>query len=165
LVLLEVWNLSPRDLFSQGNLFFLGAAICWSVLTVVSQNVQRRVEFLAYSFYVNLVCTALNLAVLVPRGFALSPARPVVFWGGLGYLAVVGTAFATTVYFLASRRLGAHRAGSFIFLVPTFAVFLSWLLLGERPDAATLAGGAITLVAVYLINSRDRPPVRRGDRE
>jgi drug/metabolite transporter (DMT)-like permease len=51
------------------------------------------------------------------------------------------------------RRLGAARAPVFINLVPVFAVALGALLLAERIDASTLAGGALVLVGVYVLNA------------
>jgi drug/metabolite transporter (DMT)-like permease len=74
------------------------------------------------------------------------------------FLSVVATDFATTVFFLSASRLGTGRASSFLFIVPTSAILLSWLLLGERPDAVTLVGGVFSIVAVYLVNAPQRSP-------
>ena len=155
-VLLGVWTLDARELFRSGNVFFLGAAVAWASLTVVSQSGQKHSGYLAFSLWVYGVCAATNLVILAARGFRLGIAEPLGFWANTAYLGVIGTAFATTVYFFASRKLGAHRAGAFIFLVPAFALLLSWLLLGEVPDWATVAGGAAAVAAVYLVNSAPR---------
>ena len=74
------------------------------------------------------------------------------------FLGVVATDFATTCYFLSASRLGSSRASAFMFIVPTAAVLLSWLLLGERPALVTLAGGALSIAAVYLANAPQRSP-------
>lgn len=155
-VLLGVWKLDLAELLRSGNLFFLGAALSWSSLTVVSQAGQRHAGYLSFSLWVYGLSTLINAVLVGARGFHLGVSSPPLFWANLLYLAVVGTAFATTVYFLASKRLGAHRAGSFIFLVPGFALLLSWLLLGEVPDWTTLVGGVIAVGAVYLVNHGSR---------
>jgi aspartate/methionine/tyrosine aminotransferase/drug/metabolite transporter (DMT)-like permease len=151
-LLLGVWKLDAAELFRSGNLFFLCAALAWSSLTVVSQAGQRRAGALAFSLWVYGLSTVLNAAVVALRGFRFAVSSPPLYWVNLLYLGVLGTAFATTVYFLASRRLGAHRASSFIFLVPGFALLLGWLLLGEVPEWTTLAGLAVAIGAVSIVN-------------
>jgi aspartate/methionine/tyrosine aminotransferase/drug/metabolite transporter (DMT)-like permease len=156
LVLLEVWRFGPAELLSSGNLFFLAAALGWSILTVVSQVGQRQTGYLTFSLWIYLLSTVLNFAILAVRGMHFTVISPGVFWANILYLGGVATAFATTVYFLASRRLGAHRAGSFVFLVPGFAVLTSWLFLREVPQWPTLVGGGVAIAAVYLLNARAR---------
>ncbi|HMK44556.1 MAG TPA: DMT family transporter, partial [Dissulfurispiraceae bacterium] len=75
-----------------------------------------------------------------------------VFWWNLFFLAVVSGSFATTVYFIAAEKLGSYRTSSFVFLVPSSAMLLSWLFLAETPDAGTIIGGTIAVSAVYVIN-------------
>jgi drug/metabolite transporter (DMT)-like permease len=161
-ILLQIWRFDGREL-AGGNLFFLLAAASWSALTLLSQRVQRHVGFLAYSFYVNAFSTVMNLPWAIRDGLAVRVEHPGAFWLNLAYLSFVGTSFATTVFFRASRRLGAQRASSFVFLVPALAPLLSWLVIGETPERATLLGGPLAVLAVYLINrggagsSRARP--------
>ncbi len=151
-ILLRVWQFSLADLAASGNLFFLLAALTWAALTLVSQRVQKRVTFLSYSFYVNAFSTLMNLPWALKGGLAVTVEHPVSFWLNLSYLAFVGTSFATTVYFRASRRLGAQRASSYMFLVPALAPLISWLVISEAPERATLLGGPLAVLAVYLIN-------------
>jgi drug/metabolite transporter (DMT)-like permease len=146
-ILVGGWRLG-----SGGSLFFLLAAVTWSALTLLSQRVQTRVTFLAYSFYVNAFSALMNLPWALRDGLRVRVESPGVFWLNLAYLAIVGTAFATTVFFRASRRLGPQRASSFMFLVPFLAPLISWLVIGETPERATLLGGPLAVVAVYLIN-------------
>jgi drug/metabolite transporter (DMT)-like permease len=68
------------------------------------------------------------------------------------FLSVISSNFATTIYFIAAERLGSYRTSSFVFLVPSSAMLLSWLFLGEVPEPSTIIGGAIAISAVYLIN-------------
>ena len=151
-ILLRVWRFSLADLAASGNLFFLLASVTWAALTLLSQRVQRHVTFISYSFYVNALSALMNLPWALRSGLDVRVESPVSFWLNLAYLAFVGTSFATTVYFRASRRLGAQRASSFMFLVPALAPLISWLVIGEVPERATLLGGPLAVLAVYLIN-------------
>lgn len=82
------------------------------------------------------------------------------FWLNIVYLSVCATTFGTTAYFFASSKLGASRASSFMFLVPTSAVLISWLVLNEQPKLSTILGGILAMGAVYLINVKVQPRVQ-----
>jgi drug/metabolite transporter (DMT)-like permease len=158
LLMLRIWEISAESFISGGTVFFLGASCCWAVLSLISHRVQEDVDHFTYSFYVYGITGILNaVIVLFTGGFSFS--WDPVFWGNIFYISVIATAGATTVYFLAAGRLGGARASSFIFIVPASALFFSWLILGEVPHPATVAGGALTIWAVYLINNKSSEPI------
>jgi drug/metabolite transporter (DMT)-like permease len=78
------------------------------------------------------------------------------YWLNIFYLSVVVGTLGTTFYFISAKEIGSVRTGSFTFLVPLFALFLSWLILGERPHISSIIGGGFALCAVYLINYKSR---------
>jgi drug/metabolite transporter (DMT)-like permease len=155
-ILLQLWRYGPAELLASGNLFFLLAAICWSTITIFSHRIQRTVSFMTYSTAVGLVAVALNFPFALWRGIWPTGPRPGLLWINIVFLATVAMAFATTVFFRASRRLGAERAASYIFMVPVLAPLISWLVLGEHPEMTTFIGGPLAIAAVYLINAGRR---------
>ncbi|RJP78918.1 MAG: DMT family transporter [Candidatus Zixiibacteriota bacterium] len=159
MILLRAWQLSADTLLLSGNAFFLLASFSWVFLTITSEKAKAHLSPLVFSFYVNLFSTLLIFPVALPRGLSRALEEGWVFWLNIGYMAVFATTFATTVYFFASARLGARKAASFIFLVPTSAVGIAWLVLGETPMWNTIVGGAVAVAAVYLINLRPRDKV------
>jgi drug/metabolite transporter (DMT)-like permease len=66
------------------------------------------------------------------------------------YLGVFPTAIAFTTWAYALSRTTAGRMGALTYLVPPLAVLLGWVLLGEAPPVAALAGGALCLAGVAL---------------
>jgi drug/metabolite transporter (DMT)-like permease len=154
-VILNLWKLSYEQLLDSGNLFFLLAPCAWSLLTILSHKVQERVSFMIFSFYVYFFSTMLSLPVVLLQGLIWpGTEQPLLFWLNIAYLSFVATSFGTTVYFLASRRVGTQRASSFTFLIPVSAVMISWFFLEEVPRLTTLVGGALSIGAVYLINRK-----------
>jgi drug/metabolite transporter (DMT)-like permease len=154
-VILNLWKLSYEQLLDSGNLFFLLAPCAWSLLTILSHKVQERVSFMIFSFYVYFFSTMLSLPVVLLQGLIWpGTEQPLLFWFNIAYLSFVATSFGTTVYFLASRRVGTQRASSFTFLIPVSAVMISWFFLEEVPRLTTLVGGALSIGAVYLINRK-----------
>jgi drug/metabolite transporter (DMT)-like permease len=118
----------------------------------MSQKTQERIHFFTYSFYLYGMAALFDLVFAVPGGMTAVFRQDGVFWLCIFYLAVPTTSLATTVYFLASKKLGSHRASSFIFLVPCAALVSSFFIHGEVPSLFTLIGGACAMAAVYLIN-------------
>jgi drug/metabolite transporter (DMT)-like permease len=158
LFLLEIWAISPQHLMQTGNAFFVLACASWAVLTIISEKSRQSVSLPIFSFYVYGFATLLDFFLTTPMEIMAAFQATSGFWLNTIYLAVFATTFATTVYFHASSRLGSGRASSFIFTVPVSAVFISWLLLNEIPKITTLIGGAIGIVAVYLMNATPARP-------
>jgi drug/metabolite transporter (DMT)-like permease len=76
------------------------------------------------------------------------------FWIALIYLAVLGQTVATTIFFIASGKLGSQKTSSFMFLVPFFALLSAWLILDEPMETHILIGGAISMLAIYFVNKK-----------
>jgi drug/metabolite transporter (DMT)-like permease len=69
-------------------------------------------------------------------------------WAGFAYLLVFGSLLAFTSYLLALRLLPTRIVFTYAYVNPVIAVFLGWLVLGERIGGWTLAGAALVLVGV-----------------
>lgn len=152
LIMLQVWRLSPAELLSGGNLYFLGAALLWAVLTLLAGTIQQKVHFIVYSIYLYLIVTVISFIFTLAEGsLALTP-MTMPFWLNTLYLSIASSSLAATVYFICTLRLGSRTASSFMFTVPVSALFFSWVLLGEVPQWTTLTGGAFAVAAVYIIN-------------
>ncbi|MCX7029103.1 MAG: DMT family transporter [Spirochaetes bacterium] len=158
LVIVRIWRFSLPELSRSGNLLFIGAAATWSAVTFFSQRAQATSHFATHTFAAYALAAAFAVPFALRGGGLMPPAEGPSFWLLVLFLSVVATDFATTVFFLSASRLGTGRASSFLFIVPIAAILLSWLLLGERPDAVTLVGGALSIVAVYLVNAPQRSP-------
>ncbi len=156
-IILQVWAVNLTTLFASGNAFFLLAATSWAFLTVTSEKSKTELSPFVFSFYVYCLATVFGFFLALPYGiwevfdFGLS------FLVNIVYMSLFATTFATTIFFAASRRLGAEKASSFIFTVPFSAVLISWAILGENPTLSTLIGGIIAVSAVYLINYSPTP--------
>ena len=152
LIMLEIWKSSTSQILDVGNMFFLLASSSWAFVTVLSHKLQKKVHFIAYSFYVYAFCTLFGLFFALPNNALLPIPTELPYWLNILYLSIGATTIATTIYFLCTKQLGSRLASSFIFTVPVSALFFSWLLLGEIPRLPTIIGGSITIIAVYLIN-------------
>ena len=149
-IILELYDISL--FFNGSNIYFLLCAVIWAGVTILSQKAHAHIHPVYYSFFISLIATFAsfiyafnsNLLSVFDQGWE--------FWVALLYLAVFGQTIATTIFFMASGKLGSQRTSSFMFLVPVFALWSAWLILDEQMQLHIIIGGAISMFAVYFIN-------------
>ena len=151
-ILLELWAVSQEKLLLSGNLYFLICASSWAVLTLLSQRSRDSMSPLVFSFYVYTFAAVIDFFLALPMGIMKPVDGGLIFWGNIAYMSAGATTFATTIYFIASTRMGSEKASSFIFTVPLSAVIVAWILLGEVPSLNLIIGGVVSTSAVYILN-------------
>ncbi|MFK5582910.1 MULTISPECIES: EamA family transporter [unclassified Serinicoccus] len=77
-------------------------------------------------------------------------------WLGLAYTVVVGTVVGSGIWSWLMVRHPAGTVAPFSMLVPVVGVTASWWLLGERPAAPELVGGALVVLGVLWATGRGR---------
>jgi len=107
---------------------------------------------IVFSFYVYTFAAVIDFFLALPYGIMKPVGGGLVFWGNIAYMSAGATTFATTIFFIASTRLGSERASSFIFTVPLSAVIVAWIILGEVPSLNLIIGGLFSTSAVYILN-------------
>ena len=153
-ILLQLNNLS---LFMNGsNIYFLLCAIIWAGVTLLSQHSQKHIHPIHYSFFISLVATLVTFIYAFNSDIMAVFEQGIEFWVAMIYLAVLGQTVATTIFFIASGKLGSEKTSSFMFLVPFFALGSAWLILDEALELHILVGGALSMIAVYFINKRSK---------
>jgi drug/metabolite transporter (DMT)-like permease len=150
MVMVQLWE--GTILSNVGNLLFIFAAVTWSILTVLAQNSRQYLDPIRYSFLLGLVATLCMFFVAYGHGILAVFDQGIVFWSALMYLSVMTQTVATTIFFIASGKMGSGKASSYMLLVPVFALISSYELLGEVPSASLIIGGVISIAAVYWIN-------------
>lgn len=103
----------------------------------------------------------LPLAVLVEGG---PPTFTAANWLGTGWLAIIGTGVAYTLWFRGIDRLPVNVLTFLGLLSPVVATGLGWAVLDQDLSAPQLAGAVLIAVAVVTPHVRDRPsfPSRRA---
>ena len=151
-ILLQLDDLS---LFLNGsNIYFLLCATIWAGVTLLSQHSQKHIHPVHYSFLISVVATISSFIYAYNSDLLVVFEQDSTFWIALIYLAVLGQTVATTIFFIASGKLGSQKTSSFMFLVPVFALLSAWFILDEKIELHIIIGGFISMLAVYFINKK-----------
>ena len=132
----------------------LGAAVVYATYILVSDGVAARVS---PRLLAALVCTG-AAATLTAGSAVLGELRPgattAAGWGWLICLAVVSTVVAISCFFAGLRRVGPTTASILATVEPLVTVMLAFTVFGERLGGMQLAGGALVLAAVVVLQLR-----------
>ena len=154
LILLRIWEINFNDLIISGNIYFILAAISWSVVTVCTQKSSADLHVLNFSFWVYSLAFLFSF-IFAPWELLLNVfSFNWIFWINFFIISIGAIGFGTTIFFLVTMRLGSEKSTSFMYLVPTSAVSFSFLILGESLALSTIVGGSLSISAVYLINRK-----------
>lgn len=165
LLVSEPWAGGSGRIPTVALLELLGAAVSWSVATVLVQRTFRAEEMAAVNGYQLLGgAVVLFAAALLFEPHHLPVDQPAL-WSSVLWMGVYGTAFAYAVWFYLLGKVPAATLSAYAFLVPIVALGASAVFLGERLDLLQAVGVALVLLAIYGISrteGRDSavPPAR-----
>ena len=149
-------ELTDFSLFLNGsNIYFLICAVIWAGVTLLSQYSNKHIHPVNYSFLISVIATIVSFIYAYNSDLSVVFEQSKEFWIALVYLAVFGQSIATTIYFVASAKLGSQVTSSFMFLVPFFALLIAWIILNEKIEIHIIVGGLFSMLAVYFINKKD----------
>jgi len=151
-VLLQLDDLSL--FFNGSNIYFLLCASIWAGVTILSQHSQQHIHPIHYSFFISVIATLASFIYAFHSDLMAVFEQGTIFWVALIYLAVLGQTLATTIFFIASGKLGSQKTSSFMFLVPFFALLSAWIILDEPMQIHIIIGGVISMLAVYFVNRK-----------
>ena len=148
----------PGDMSVAGFLLTLGAATMWAVSNLVARRAAARnrydaLPFIAWSSLFPVV-PFLALAALMeggPAAMALQLARaswPA--WAAVGYLAVLATLLAYTLWTRLLQRHPAARVTPFSLLVPVVGLAAAGVALGEAPTRLQWLGTGGVLAGLVV---------------
>ena len=148
--LLLVLDASFDQASMNGLVLGLSAALVYSVYIVVGNRLIKRADALETT---TLVCTA---AAFVFGLFGTVSGQlmlrlPMEGWVAIGGIAIFGTVIAILTFFAGMSHVGASNASIISTFEPVVTVILSWLFLAETINGLQIAGGALILAGVLVL--------------
>jgi drug/metabolite transporter (DMT)-like permease len=134
--------------------YFLECAIVWAAVTILSQKAAKRAHLMFYTVVVFGITGLTNMFFALPYHPFDFAAYDSVFWYTILFIGVLPGTFSTALFFLSAGKIGAHRTGVFMFIVPVGAIISSWIVYDEQIALSTVVGCLLAFVAVLLFNMK-----------
>lgn len=144
--------------FGSGAFLIFGSAVAQAAFFVIQRPLVARYGPLATTAYA-LLAGAVMLVPWMPAGLGVLAADATSSATRLSVvaLAVFPAVLGYGAWAYAIGHFGAARSAAFLYLVPPVATLLAFVISGETPTLATVAGGLVAIVGVALVNLRGRP--------
>lgn len=140
---------------TPGDLLILISSPNWAIFSALSRNGLRRYPAALMMLFV-MFFGWLFSSVLFAFGPGWTDLTNLTLngWMAIGFLGVICSGLAYIFWYDALQALPSAQVGVFLYLEPVVTVVVAALLLGEPLLAATLGGGLIILLGVWLVNRR-----------
>lgn len=144
----EVTESAPNP--ALGNFLELIAMVCATGYTITLKRLSERYDpffltaFQCFTGSVFFLPFVLLRTGGIPAHFAPMPTL------GVLYLGIIVTIFAYGMYSVGVSKVNAGTAAAFLNLIPVFSIFWGYAFLGERLNAAQIAGCCLIFLGVYL---------------
>ena len=142
-------EMGRKELFYS--LALIGASLSWALGSVLSKRWQTGPPTFSTTGWQVFFAGLGNLAFGL---FNHDLAR--VNWttrgiGAIAYLVIGGSLIGYSAYIYILSHAPTAKVSTYAYVNPVVAVFLGWLVLGERVDAYILAGSIIVIASVILV--------------
>jgi drug/metabolite transporter (DMT)-like permease len=134
-----------------GDLLVFLAGVSWAFYIVFTTRELKKgysLLFLTSAVVMMTSILAIPISLLMTSDFSLGAGSITM---GL-YSGVFCTTVAFLLYNVGLKSLGATTTSIILLVEMVFGLLFSFLLLGERPDVMTAAGGAMVLGAIMIIS-------------
>ncbi len=138
------------------SLMLLGAALAWSVATLIFKWLPGNVDALRLLLWQNLYGLA-PLLIVMGIGGNYDVTVGWLLLVSVFYVAVAASIGGYGLQFVLLRRGEAGVVSSWLFAVPIVASILGILLLNEAVHAGLLLGGPAVALGIYLVNTTRTP--------
>ncbi|WP_242907750.1 DMT family transporter [Actinomadura terrae] len=139
--------------FTASALIVLAAAVVQGVYHFATKPLLRRYTGLEVATHAMVAGTVLALP-LVPATWDATPHAPADALASAVYLGLFPSALGFVIWAYAVARLPLAASTAALYLVPPVALVISLVWLDEVPHPIELAGGAVSVAGVILINRR-----------
>ncbi len=157
-VLLVVYDgdfsfVSLRSFGKPGDILILISALNWAVFSVLSRRGLKTHPATLMMFYVmTLGWLFTSILFFTTQDVSEIGRLTLTGWLAVAFLGVFCSGLAYIAWYDALKALSTAQTGVFLYIEPLIAVVVAFFILGEPITAASLIGGGIIILGVWLVN-------------
>jgi drug/metabolite transporter (DMT)-like permease len=138
---------------APGDFLILASSPNWAVFSTLSRRGLQKYPATRLMFFVmGLGWLFSTVFLLAGPGFSEIERLALDGWLAVGFLGIFCSGFAYLFWYDALQALPVAQVGAFLYLEPFVTVMLAALILDEPLLAASIAGGGVILLGVWLVN-------------
>jgi drug/metabolite transporter (DMT)-like permease len=154
----DLASLAAGRFGAPGDLLILISAPNWAVFSVLSRRgLHSHPASRMMLFVMSLGWLFTTLLLIQGPGLHEIGRLSLPGWLGVGFLGVACTGLAYVFWYDALQAMPASQLGVFLYLEPLVAVVVAAIILGEPLLWASLLGGAIILIGVWMVQTTGLP--------
>lgn len=135
------------------DMLMLVSAVTWAVFSALSRRGLKSHPASLMMFYVMLFGWSFtSLLFFTSKGFSEISHLTPPGWLAIAFLGVFCSGLAYIAWYDALKALGTAQTGAFLYIEPLVTVVVAFFMLGEAITPASLLGGVIILLGVWLVN-------------
>jgi drug/metabolite transporter (DMT)-like permease len=142
-----------------GILLIIGASLSWSIGSLLAGRVAVPANPFVTTFYEMVAGGSVLLLIGIVAGETTDVDLGAISgrsWLALVYLVLMGSVVAFTAYVWLLHHAPISLVATYAYVNPVIAVLLGALILNEPITAAVVAGGAVIVLGVVLVVSKER---------
>lgn len=137
---------------NQGVIWLIVAAVLLSSYNLIQRKLTRKYSGFEASVY-SIFAGTLMLMIDLPKALRELPQASLKELIAVLILGIFSSAVAYVTWSLAFEKAEkTTQVSNYMFVTPFLATLLGFLIAGERPEGATIIGGAMILSGVFLFN-------------
>jgi len=150
-ILTDGWALKISIENIYGNLLLVGAALSFSIYSVLGKSVLEILTPLQTSTYTTAIGTIfLFILTFCCEGFGSLLHSNMTFWLSMIYLAILISTLSMLWWNDGIKVIGAGKTGALTYLMLPSALLLALLILNQKPSLLQIIGGLIGLLGVFF---------------
>jgi len=156
----DITSISIGKFGAPGDVLILVSALNWAVFSTLSRRGLKSHPASLMMFYVMSLGWIFTSLLFIPSGgMSEIPRLTLNGWIGILFLGIFCSGLAYIAWYDALQALSAAQTGVFLYIEPLVAVVVAALVLAEPVTWASLLGGAVILMGVWLVNREQRQRV------
>ncbi|MGZ9221187.1 MAG: DMT family transporter [Anaerolineales bacterium] len=156
----DITSISIGKFGAPGDVLILVSALNWAVFSTLSRRGLKSHPASLMMFYVMSLGWIFTSLLFIPsEGLSEIPRLTLNGWIGILFLGIFCSGLAYIAWYDALQALSAAQTGVFLYIEPLVAVVVAALVLAEPVTWASLLGGAVILMGVWLVNREQRQRV------
>lgn len=134
-----------------GTLLGLGAALSWSIATILIKKWGSRFNIWVLTAYQMLfggiLLLVMGVTVETPKLIINMTSAAIILW-----LAIMASIVQFAIWFYLLNKSDPGKTSAFLFLAPFFGILTGWLFLNEVVGWHVYLGGLLIFIGIFLVN-------------